>query len=324
MTHAVTEEVAQIHRRPGIEGLAHHGGGEAQQAHHEERAAAQQRQHQRHEIPRACLRSAEHVARVRQRLRVTLLGARLAQEQQVGEKHQARHARAEHEQRAPADPVLQQQPHALTCGGIPDEVAAGEDRGHRAVAGIVEPPGGDLDESRPTDRLRQPVADPREGEYRQRGAGGEQQREGRGAAGGDEQVALAAPIVPEAGEKPLAQRIGEHAPGGHRADADDGVGVTDAASSEFVDQQRRRHRKVGAAEVTGRVAQEQERQCATLREAQCARGGHGGPGRGRRDYASHGSEYVLMLVKLLTASCTPSLYPRPESLIPPNGVSSRR
>jgi len=38
---------------------------------------------------------------------------------------------------------------------------------------------------------------PGEGEQRQRGAGGEQQRKSRGAAGGDQQVAFAAPIVPE-------------------------------------------------------------------------------------------------------------------------------
>src|SRR5207302_7026787 len=116
-----------------------------------------------------------------------------------------------------------------------------------------------------------------------------------------------APVVAEAGEKPLAQRIGEHAPGGHRADADEGFGVTDAAAPELVEQQRRRHRQVGAAEVTGCVAEEQEQQCAALREAQRACAGHGTPGRRRRDYGSHGSEYVLMLVKLLMASCTPSL-----------------
>ena len=37
-----------------------------------------------------------------------------------------------------------------------------------------------------------------------------------------------------------------------------------------------------------------------------------------------GREYVLVLVKLFIASRTPSLYPKPESLIPPKGVSSSR
>ena len=39
---------------------------------------------------------------------------------------------------------------------------------------------------------------------------------------------------------------------------------------------------------------------------------------------AQGSEYVLVLVKLFMASWTPSLYPNPESLMPPNGVNSRR
>ncbi len=38
----------------------------------------------------------------------------------------------------------------------------------------------------------------------------------------------------------------------------------------------------------------------------------------------HGSEYVFVFVKLFIASCTPSLYPSPESFTPPNGVSSSR
>ena len=37
-----------------------------------------------------------------------------------------------------------------------------------------------------------------------------------------------------------------------------------------------------------------------------------------------GSENVLTLVKLFIASITPSLYPKPESLIPPNGDISIR
>ncbi len=40
--------------------------------------------------------------------------------------------------------------------------------------------------------------------------------------------------------------------------------------------------------------------------------------------AYHGSEYVFVFVKLFIASCTPSLYPSPESFTPPNGVSSSR
>ena len=51
--------------------------------------------------------------------------------------------------------------------------------------------------------------------------------------------------------------------------------------------------------------------------------GDNGHGKfGTRGY--HGNEYVFTFVKLFIASCTPSLYPRPESLIPPKGVSSSR
>src|SRR5204863_8532507 len=109
----------------------------------------------------------EKTLRVRDRLRVALVGSRFAQEQQVGEEQQAGHARAKQEQPAPADSTLQQQPHAPACCSIAEQVAAGEDRGDGAVAGIAEPPGGHLDERRPADRLRQPVPDPGEGEHRQ-------------------------------------------------------------------------------------------------------------------------------------------------------------
>ncbi|VVD64005.1 hypothetical protein PNO31109_00246 [Pandoraea nosoerga] len=44
----------------------------------------------------------------------------------------------------------------------------------------------------------------------------------------------------------------------------------------------------------------------------------------RRAQIPHGKVKVLVLVKLFIASCTPSLYPSPESLMPPNGVSSIR
>lgn len=54
-----------------------------------------------------------------------------------------------------------------------------------------------------------------------------------------------------------------------------------------------------------------------------ARTGHDA-GAGALHVAYHGSEYVLVFVKLFIASCTPSLYPSPESFTPPNGVSSSR
>ena len=41
-------------------------------------------------------------------------------------------------------------------------------------------------------------------------------------------------------------------------------------------------------------------------------------------YPPQGKENVLTLVKLFMASITPSLYPRPESLMPPNGDISMR
>ncbi len=42
------------------------------------------------------------------------------------------------------------------------------------------------------------------------------------------------------------------------------------------------------------------------------------------NHQAQGSEYVLVFVKLFIASCTPSLYPSPESLMPPKGVNSKR
>ena len=277
----------KVRGRPGVEGLAHHGGGEPEQADRQERTTAQQRQDERQVALRAPAMS-EHVRRVGDRCGETFIGARLAQEQQVRQEHRAGHCRAEHEQSPPRDAVRQQEAHARPCDGIADQVAAAEDCRHRAVARVVEPPGGDLDERRPADRLRQAVGDPGECEERQRATRGEQQREERRTAGRDQEVALATPVVAEAGEEPLAERVSEHPGRAHPADAQHGSVVAHTVRAQLLDQQRGRNRKIRAAEIAGRVAEEQQQHRAGLRNAQarCERRCC----RGRRVYGSHGRE----------------------------------
>ena len=94
---------------------------------------------------------------------------------------------------------------------IAHEIADAEEPGDRAVGGVVEPLGGDLDESGPADRLRQAVAEPRGGEDRETAGSGEQQREHRRAADADQKIAPSTPVVAEPGEEQLAECVGTNA-----------------------------------------------------------------------------------------------------------------
>ncbi len=268
MTHAVAEVIAQVKRRPGVERLADYRAGEGQQTNQQKRPAAHQRQQQRADTcrPRVC--GGKQVERVRLRFRVSELGARLAQPQQAsGEPDRGRDG-GEQEQRAPAVAALDQHPHLLTRRGVSDHVADAENTDDRPVGGIVEPSGGDLDEAGPADRLRQSVSEPGEGEHRDRTAGGEQQREYRGAAYANEEVAPPAPVVSQTGEKQFAQRISEDAEGTDRADADDRLAVTDSPLTQLLDQQGRGHGQIRAAVVTGSIAPEQQQYGSELPVAQ--------------------------------------------------------
>jgi hypothetical protein len=192
------------------------------------------------------------------RLRESQLLARFTQEHQVREQQERRHAPSVIEQRAPAEAVLDQHAHGLARGRIADQVADAEHADDRAVRGVVEPFRGHLDESRPGERLRQAVADPREREQRDRGTGSEQQRKERRAYEADQKIDSTAPEIAESGQEQLAERVREHAHRGDRADAHDGLVVAHALPAQFVDDHRRRDRQVGAAEIQGRIAAEQQ------------------------------------------------------------------
>ena len=188
--------VVQVVRIPGVEGLANDRAGEGQQANQQERAAAQQRQQQRADARRAATRwRRRDSADWAWPPGIPRPGATRAGTGGSRRRTRAGDHGGEHEQRPPAVAVLDQHAHLLPRQRIADQVADAQDADDRAVGGEVEPLGGNLDESRPADRLRQPVADPREREQRQRAAGGEQQREDGGAAYADEEIAPPAPVV---------------------------------------------------------------------------------------------------------------------------------
>jgi hypothetical protein len=75
LTRAVSEMIAQIHRRPGVEGLANYCAGERQQANQQECAAAKQRQQQRPDAGGRRLAGGKQVERIRGGLRMAALDA---------------------------------------------------------------------------------------------------------------------------------------------------------------------------------------------------------------------------------------------------------
>src|SRR5207253_5701587 len=93
-------------------------------------------------------------------------------------------------------------------------------------------------------------------------------REHGGAADANEEVAPAAPVVPQTGEKQFAQRVGENTEGTDRADADHRLGVTDSVPAQLLDQQGRGHGQIRPAVVTGSIAPEQQHYDSELPVAQ--------------------------------------------------------
>ncbi len=93
-------------------------------------------------------------------------------------------------------------------------------------------------------------------------------REHGGASHANEEVAPPAPVVPQAGEKQFAQRVGENSEGTDRADADNRLAVTESLLAQLLDQQGRGHGQIRPAVITGSIAPKQQQYGSELPVAQ--------------------------------------------------------
>ena len=196
------------------------------------------------------------------------IGARLAQPEEACQECDGGDGRGKHEQRTPAVAVLDQHPHLLPRQRITHQVTDAEDAENGTVRGVVEPFRGDLDQARPADRLREAISHPGKREQRQRAGEPKQQREGRGAAHADQEVAPSPPVVAEPGQNELAERIREYTQRGDGPELHQRLAVTQAPPAELVRQQGVAIDRSARAVVAGRIAGKQQHDRADSRGAQ--------------------------------------------------------
>jgi hypothetical protein len=155
--------------------------------------------------------------------------------------------------------VGEQDGHQLTRARVAEEVTQAQYRHDGAVGGKGEPLGSNLDQTGPSERLNEAIADPGQGEEGKSSAQHEENREEDRTGHAAQEVALAAEQIGEAAGGELADGIRQHAQRCNRAEANLRLSGRDAMPRLIGDDQRQGNRVVGAAEVIAGVAEAEQR-----------------------------------------------------------------